>query len=641
MDVFDLFARLSLDSSQFDSGLAKSEGSAKSFGSSIKSGLSVVGAGVAATTAAIGQMSSSFVSAAGSAAAYGDSIDKASQKMGVSASFYQEWDAVLQHSGTSMSSMTTTFKTLAKASQDATDDQAAAFAALGMSTDEIKNLNSEELFTRVITGLQGMEESTERTVIATQLLGKGAMEMGALLNTSAEDTQAMIDNVNRLGGVMSDEAVKSAAAYQDSLQDLTTSIDSVKRGVVADFLPSMVEVMNGLTAVFSGDMTGMDGISNGIDTVIQKITDSVPVMLDSGAEIILTLADAIIGNIPKLAEPVVQIVGKIGDFIVDALPQLVSAAMQIVLTLAGGISGTLPTLIPAVVDAVITIAETLIDNVDLIIDAGLQIVLGLVEGVVTAIPRLVNAVPQIITAVLNALSRSYSLVFDAGIQLLMAVVNAIPQIITALADALPMIITSVITFLADNTGVILEGAINLFGALIAAIPDVVISLQNAVPQIIDAIVDTLMNFDWLGVGRNLLAGIVDGFKNSVPNLIGGIKDAGSDMLSGIQDFFGIHSPSTVFRDKVGKFLAEGVGEGFTDEMDSVKNAMADSIPTDINTDINVKGSVMRSTGVNGTEGYNNITVNINGVQYQNFNDLAAAIGEQLNFLTERRTASYA
>ena len=221
------------------------ETAGKKSGSSLAGGIAKgIAAGSVVVAGAVASASSAMISAAGATAEYGDQIDKASQKMGVSSTFYQEWDAVLQHSGTSMDSMSATFKKLATASQNASKDQVAAFKAIGLEMEDVKNMSAEDLFANVISGLQGMEEGTERTAIATQLLGKGAQELGPLMNTSAEDTQAMIDRVHELGGVMSEDSVKAAAAYQDSLQDMQTALDGVKRGVISDLLPVLTEFMN-------------------------------------------------------------------------------------------------------------------------------------------------------------------------------------------------------------------------------------------------------------------------------------------------------------------------------------------------------------------------------------------------------------
>ena len=65
------------------------------------------------------------------------------------------------------------------------------------------------------------------------------------------------------------------------------------------------------------------------------------------------------------------------------------------------------------------------------------------------------------------------------------------------------------------------------------------------------------------------------------------KGFGKAVLNGIKKVFGIHSPSTVFRDEVGKNLALGIGEGFTDEMANVTSDMQNSIPTSFDTELNV------------------------------------------------------
>ena len=89
-----------------------------------------VGAAATAAGAAI-------VKNTGEVAAYGDTIDKMSQKMGLSAEAYQEWDAVMQHSGTSMEAMKSSMKTLANAAE--TNNK--AFKELGITEKDLKTMN--------------------------------------------------------------------------------------------------------------------------------------------------------------------------------------------------------------------------------------------------------------------------------------------------------------------------------------------------------------------------------------------------------------------------------------------------------------------------------------------------------------------
>jgi hypothetical protein len=64
------------------------------------------------------------------------------------------------------------------------------------------------------------------------------------------------------------------------------------------------------------------------------------------------------------------------------------------------------------------------------------------------------------------------------------------------------------------------------------------------------------------------------FGNVVKNTI---KKLGNKIVGGIKDFFGIKSPSRLMRDEVGKFVAQGIGVGFEDEIDSVYNDMQNAL----------------------------------------------------------------
>ena len=96
---------------------------------------------------------------------------------------------------------------------------------------------------------------------------------------------------------------------------------------------------------------------------------------------------------------------------------------------------------------------------------------------------------------------------------------------------------------------------------------------------IDAIIDGFSGLPskLLDVGENAIEGLWNGISNMsdwIGNKISGFSEG---VLDGIKDFFGIHSPSTVMRDEVGKNLAAGVGEGYADGM---KKAADDALKAD-------------------------------------------------------------
>lgn len=81
------------------------------------------------------------------------------------------------------------------------------------------------------------------------------------------------------------------------------------------------------------------------------------------------------------------------------------------------------------------------------------------------------------------------------------------------------------------------------------------------------------------VGMNIMTGLAGGLWYSIGTIKNDISDIGSTIVDAFKDFFGIASPSKLFRDEVGAFLAQGIGVGFTNEMDKVTKEMQNSLPT--------------------------------------------------------------
>ena len=381
MNVFELVAKLTLNSDEFKKGMEDSENKAEGFGSKLKS---VIGGGtkvaigglVAAGTAAV-SLGSQLVSGVSSVAQFGDNIDKMSQKMGMSAQSYQEWDAVLQHSGTSIEAMKTGMKTLATAAETGSD----AFKALGISQTELKELNQEQLFERTITALQNVGDETQRTYLASKLLGKGGTELGALLNTSAEDTQKMRDRVHELGGVLSDEAVKNAAAFQDSLQDMTTAMSGMKNQLMAEFLPSFKIIMDGLTEIFSGNSgKGVELVNSGLQAMGDKISEM----------------------IPRIAETMGVLIQGLLGLIVQSLPKFLDMGYNLITKMINGISNNMPTIIQTILTLVTKLLSTMLSRLPEFLAMGVKLIAALAKGLLNSLPSVLSAIGTIVKDTVNA-----------------------------------------------------------------------------------------------------------------------------------------------------------------------------------------------------------------------------------------------
>ena len=485
------------------------------FGGKFATALKVASGAATIAFDATSKAVSGLVDGVSDLAAYGDNIDKMSQKMGISAESYQEWEAVMQHSGTSMETMKSSMKTLANAAETGNE----AFELLGMSLEDIGNMSQQDLFETTIARLQEVEDTTQRTYISGKLLGRGATELGALLNTSAEETQAMRDRVRELGGVMNEDAVKAAAAFQDSLQDMQTGFDGMKRNLLKDFLPSMTKVMDGLGDIFAGDATkGIEQMQQGIVDTVGNVANLIPKFMKIAGPIIKAIGQALIENAPTLLPAVAQLVGDIGQGIIDSLPELATAAIQILSTLATGLSESLPTLIPSVVEAVMTIAEGLLDNIDLVIDAAIQLIIGLAEGLINALPVLIEKIPVIVEKLVNALIENAPKLLEAAAQLIGKLVEGI--------------------FI--NLPGLLAAAGEIIVTIVAGIFDFQFKLDEAISNIIQMITDAFTGLADAAIswGADMIEGFIDGIGSMAQKL----WDSVCDIADGIAKFLGFSEP---------------------------------------------------------------------------------------------------
>ena len=559
MNVFDLFASLSLDSSNYDEGLSNAENSGKTFGTKLKSGLGTAakagGVALAAVgTAAVGA-TKAFIGGVAGVAEMGNAIDKNSQKMNMSAESYQEWAFVMEHAGTSIDSMKMSIKTLSNAAETGKD----SFEKLGISQEQIASMSGEELFGATISALQNVESETERTYLAGQLLGRGATELGPLLNMSADDLANMKEQAHELGGVLSDETIKNAAQFEDSLQNVQTAFTGTKNAMLADFLPAFSTTMDGLAAIFSGsDMEGglakiEEGVKSLADGLVQKapevfaiggsiltallgsISSNLPVLLNAGLPVIMELANSLISYAPDIISGVLQVIGTIGQAIGDPanLENLITSAVAIVTTISDSISQNAETVIPAIVEVIMQMLTALTDESTLmpLLSAGLSVITSVVQGILKAIPVLIKNLPTIISNITN--------------------------------------------FLIDATPLIISAAIQLFGGIISAIPEIIGELIRQLPTIISTIVSSLLKGTGqiFNVGEQLIKGLWNGISNMSAWIGQKIKGFGEGVVNGLKNFFGIHSPSTVFEKEIGQNLAKGLGVGFDEELGSTMDDM--------------------------------------------------------------------
>lgn len=285
-------------------------------------------------------------------------------------------------------------------------------------------------------------------------------------------------------------------------------------GNVGKFMPGFAKLMNfGLVA---GALVAGLGLLN--TQFGEQINTILTTMQLKGPEVITNFCNGIVTALPNLIAQGGQILNNLMLAITANLPAIIQGGIAIISSLISGIAQQLPTLIPTAVNMILTLATSLLSNIDQIIDAGIDLLVGLAQGLVNALPQLINKAPTIIGQLASAIIRNLPKILQAGIKIL---------------------------------GMLATGLIQAVPQLISKIPSIISQIKNAFTSI-----------DWGTVGSNIIKGIASGLKSAGGAIVEAAKNAAKSALNAAKDFLGIHSPSRVFRDQVGKMMALGMGIGF-------------------------------------------------------------------------------
>ena len=244
---------LTLDNSDFDSALDESETKGSTFKDSIGAIFTEL-KGIIVTTgvvALVGQLVGSLKEGIDLARQHGDTIDKQSQKLHLSAEAYQELDYALQLSGASVTDLTRAMRNFDEIQGGKiTDDQAAYFKKLGISAQDAGgNIKSaQQLMEETMYALADYS-GEDRGLIMEAFFGKNSAGLNALLNQSSDQIKEMRDEAHQLGLIMTDDEVKNAAAYNDAVTRLESSIQGIKEEFASGLLPLLTDAANTLASI--------------------------------------------------------------------------------------------------------------------------------------------------------------------------------------------------------------------------------------------------------------------------------------------------------------------------------------------------------------------------------------------------------
>lgn len=546
INLFDLFAKISLDTSEYDSGVKDVSKSGGSLASKLKNGLASAGkvaaAGIGAITAAAGAAVGGLLALESSTEEYRvaqGKLNTAFEAAGYGAETaqqaYNSFYGILGDTDTA----TEASQLLAKLADSAEDvstwtDIAAGVAGTFGDSLPIEGLieaSNETAKVGQVTGVladalnwAGISEDdfNARLSACSSESERNQLIMDTLSGTYDEASEAFYRNNEALV-----ESRNNQAQLDATLATLGQTVSNVKNRLLTEFLPAISNVATAFSGMLSGAAGADQEFASAVQGLVNVAVSKLPEFLSMGVQILSSLASGIVQSIPTLVAAAPQIVAEIGEALTELLPQ--------------------------------------------VLNMGVQLLDQLVSGIETGLPDMVARLPQIVDNFLSFLTEHLPDILDKGVEMLNSLVNGIINTIPQMVASLPKIITSFVTFIANNLPKIIEAGINILVNLIAGIIKAIPQLVAALPQIIAAIVDGIAALmgSIVDIGKNIVEGIWEGIQNAIGWFTDKITGFFSGIIDGVKGILGIHSPSRVFAD-MGKNMALGLGQGWDNEYDRIR-----------------------------------------------------------------------
>ena len=462
-------------------------------------------------------------------------------------------------------------------------------------------------------------------------MGKLVTSMSGVIADALVDFTSYIPDLVKAGVSLVDALVQGLVENAPALAD--AALDAGMQLLEAFFTihPKLLDLgAQLLTTLLEGISSHIGDITDMVKNFAFDIADSIaanaPAIAMAAADVIQALVDTIADSLPELLQAALDIIVSLAKAIVAAAPTICKAIIDLIPILINALISSIPKILDCITDIFNAIVEALPDLIIMLVDALPDIIVAIVETLIEATPQileaagrmfmaLVDALPEIIVALVVALGDLLSRIGEFLGKIIVAIVQWAVEMREKARQAAKDFLDGVIEFFKDlphkigefigqAIGNIVKWALEMrekardaakdfldnvvdffkelpgkiWDNLTTAIKNVIAwglelreKARNAASDMFHNIIDTIKELPskMLQIGKDLVEGLWNGIKNMgqwIKDKICGFADG---IIDGFKSVFGISSPSKVMRDSVGRYLAEGIGEGFMDELPSI------------------------------------------------------------------------
>lgn len=426
---------------------------------------------------------------------------------------------------------------------------------------------------------------------------RDAMAKGQI--TAEEFNQAVMD----LG--MTDaakEAATSTQTIEGAMGNLEASVVNVGVQLLDSFKGPLTEAMSGLAEGIGSLPNLFKGLASSAGPALTQIGN---VFKTSFAPV----GKIVSGQLLPALQPFMQACQNLGSAIIPVLNAAFQAFTPVLGSLVAKLTEvgvTIMTTVTPVINNIAAVVQAALPTIQAAFTTVASTIQGVIDAVFpyiqTVITTVMNVINAIITTVLAAVQGNWDGVWAGIGNVISTVWNGIKSNVSAAINAVSGVISSVM----GSINAYWTGAWNAVKGLVSsawngitgAVRNGVNSVVNAVSGVKSKITGAFSGAgSWLvSAGRNILQGLTNGIKGAIGAVLNTIRGVASKVVEAVKNVLGIHSPSRVFRDEVGKMIPAGLGIGVEKNeqlaIRPVQSMVSDLLPVSLAT--NPVTSVMSS-----------------------------------------------
>lgn len=435
MNLFNLFATLTLDNSEYEKKINESGKSASSMSSKMGTAFKTAGRVIGATVTAIAAVTTAISALAVKTVDYMGDIDDNAQRVGMSTEAYQKWAYAMQLAGGDANTLQIVMRELTTFTNELSAGQGDALLTLqklGIGYEDFMALPVDQQLQAIIEGLQGMESQTDKTALAQELFGNRAyQQLMPILNQEKGYVDNLFESMEDLGLVIGDDVVKAGAALGDKLDQLKLTFKTVGASIMSDLFPQIELIVEGLTGMATGAEDAGDKFVEGIMGIVDKLVSALPQLIDIAGDLLVNVLDGILSALPSLVPKLIEVVEALLFKVIDILPSLTQSIADLAVALVDALLKVdwvtliiklsealieilfvqLPNML---LDALISIFDTVInlfttkDGLKSLAEFGKNLGEAIINGLITAVESGINLAVKALNAITGGISKIWT-----------------------------------------------------------------------------------------------------------------------------------------------------------------------------------------------------------------------------------------